>query len=99
MIKHIVLFRLNGFGSSEEKAEKLHELKMKFDGLMGKIPAIRSIHAGINCNPAEQFDLALVVEVNTMEDLEAYAKHPEHQEVVKILAPYKDGRSCVDYVF
>lgn len=99
MIKHIVLFKLKGFETAEEKAEKLHELKIAFDELSGKIPVIRSIQAGINCNPAEQFDLALVVEVNTMEDLETYAKHPDHQAIVKILAPYKDGRSCVDYIF
>lgn len=99
MIKHIVLFKLKGFETTEEKVEKLHELKISFDELSGKIPVIRSIRAGINCNPAEAFDLALEVEVETMEDLETYAKHPAHQAVVKVLAPHKEDRSCVDYIF
>ena len=78
MIKHIVLFKLKGFETSEEKVEKLHELKISFDELSGKIPVIRSIRCGMNCKSSEAFYVALEVEGETMEVLEIYAKHPAH---------------------
>jgi hypothetical protein len=50
-------------------------------------------------NPAEVYDIALVSEFDSLEDVNFYAKHPLHVAAGKILAEVKESRACVDYEF
>lgn len=99
MIKHIVLFQLKPFESKETKDAKLAEIKSGLLGLKEKVSVLKSIEVGLNCNPAEQFDIALTTTFDSMEDLETYAKHPDHVAVGKIVREVLEARSCVDYEF
>ena len=99
MIKHVVLFKMKPFASAEEKSNKLNEIRNELLGLKGKLDFLRHIEVGINANPAESFDLALITEFDSMTDLERYAIHPDHVAVAKLIGPVKDDRACVDYVF
>lgn len=62
-----------------------------------KIECLRSMEVGINCNPAEDWDLVLTAVVDNMEDLATYANHPLHLAAAAIIKDCKDGRACVDY--
>ncbi|MBK3517857.1 Dabb family protein [Carboxylicivirga marina] len=97
MIKHIVLFKLKSFANNEEKASKLIEIKECLLSLKDKVNELLSIEVGINSNPNENFDIALDTSFNSMEDLEKYAKHPDHLAVGKIIREVLEERSCVDY--
>jgi len=97
MIKHIVLFKLKSFDSEEAKKNKLTEIKDGLLALNHKIDALKSIEVGINCNPNEEFDIALTTTFDNMNQLDVYAKHPDHVAVGKIIREVLDKRSCVDF--
>ena len=72
--------------------------KTALESLMGVVEELKSIEVGINSNPNEAWDVALVTTFDSMEDLRAYANHPEHLKASAIIADAKQGRACVDFV-
>ena len=99
MVKHIVLFKLKETETPAEKMEIMQQFKSGLEALKAKIPVLKHIEVGINMNPAESFDIALVTEFDSMDDLQTYAAHPEHVAVTQIIKDVKESRSCVDYIF
>lgn len=93
MIKHIVFFKLKE--RSEENVEKAKNVLL---GLVGKVPQLKSLEVGIDFNHSERsYDIALVTEFNTKEDLVGYNVHPEHQKVAKYLLTLYESVIVVDY--
>ncbi|MBP5455160.1 MAG: Dabb family protein [Paludibacteraceae bacterium] len=99
MIKHIVLFKLKEFNTPTEKMDKMGQIKTGLESLKAIIPEINSIEVGLNCNPKEKFDIALVTTHKNMQDLATYANHPDHLAVSKIIREVLEERSCVDFEF
>jgi hypothetical protein len=97
MVKHIVAFRLNG--TPEERLEVANKFKDAIMALPEQIDVLRSVEVGVNQNPAECWDVVLTAIVDTMEDVQTYAKHPAHVAAAGILAAHKADRACVDYEF
>lgn len=98
MVKHIVMFKLKPFEAAADKRAKLQEIKEKLEALIDKIEVLRSIRVDFNINPAETWDLILTTELDSLEDVNTYANHPEHVAVAKnIIGPVKADRACVDY--
>lgn len=95
MVKHIVSFKLSG--SDAERREVAERFKTALLALPEQIEVLRSMEVGINENPAEQWDLVLVATVDTMADVEVYAKHPAHVAAAGLLAGHKADRACVDF--
>lgn len=99
MINHVVLFKLKQFPAEEKKA-KLAEFKSKLLALKDKIDVLKHIEVGENFElEAKSFDLALITHFYTLEDLDVYRVHPEHQKVVAWVAEVVDDRAAVDYHF
>ena len=99
MIKHIVLFKLTPFNTEEGKKLKLNEIKTALLGLKDKIDCLLTIEVGFNANPSEIYDLALTTTFKSMNDLNIYAKHPDHLEVAKLIGAVKAERACVDFEY
>lgn len=97
MVKHIVTFRLTG--TAEERRHVAEAFRDALLQLPSQIDVLRSIEVGINENPAETWDVVLTAVVDTMADVEVYAKHPAHVAAAALLAGHKADRACVDYVF
>ncbi len=97
MIKHIVLFQFKQFESESAKKAKLEEIKEGLEALPAKVDVIKSLSVGLNVNPAEQYDLALETTFNNLEELDIYAKHPDHLAVGKIIREILEKRACVDF--
>ena len=97
MVKHIVAFKLTG--SDEERREVALKFKDALMALPEQIEALRSMEVGINENPNETWDVVLTAIVDTMADVEVYAKHPAHVAAAGLLAGHKGDRACVDYEF
>ncbi|MCD8318004.1 MAG: Dabb family protein [Paraprevotella sp.] len=99
MVKHIVLFRLDPDMETGRKAEVMATFKKGIENLPAKIPFIRKIEVGLNVNADEEFDIALYSEFDTMDEVKAYAVHPEHVAVAALLKDCKKSRACVDYEY
>lgn len=97
MVKHIVSFKLTG--TAEERMEVALKFKAALEALPEQIEVLRSMEVGINSNPNETWDVVLTSVVDTMADVDVYAKHPAHVAAAGLLAGHKDSRACVDYEF
>lgn len=93
MIKHIVFFKLK-----EPTTENIEQTVKVLQDMEGKIPQLRSLQVGADIVRSERsYDLALIIEVDSLEDLEAYAVHPVHQEVIRYINTVKDHTLSVDF--
>ena len=100
MIRHIVMFKLQRTGDEESLEEIKMEVKNRLEALTASIDVIRSMEVGINVVKSDRaFDIALVSTFNSLEDLETYRVHPDHQEVVSYIATVKDKSAAVDFEF
>ena len=99
MVKHIVLFKFKKTGDIASVKATMREFKSALEALKDKIPFLRFIEVGINENTKEDFDMCLVTEFDSMEDLANYAVHPDHVAATQIIKDIKEGRACVDYTF
>ena len=97
MVKHIVSFKLSG--TPEERKDVALKFKAALEALPEQIEVLHSMDVGINENPNETWDVVLTAVVDTMADVEVYAKHPAHVAAAGLLAGHKDSRACVDYEF
>lgn len=94
MLKHMVLFRLEGLSDSQEAA-----MIEAFESLVSVIPELRSLRMGRNISPRDdQFTHGLLSEHDDMAACMAYVNHPAHQAAVaEHLAPYLKQRAIVDF--
>jgi len=92
MIKHVVIFKA-------KKDAPLEEFKKRIENLKNVIPQIIEIEVGIDIrfdkNPS---DFCVFTKVKNIKDLEIYATHPKHLEVIEFLKPYILERRVVDYI-
>ncbi len=94
MIKHIVMWK---FKDGAAEAEKL-EMKRQLEALKGTVPSLVDIEMGLDLSRKEaSMDMVLYSEFQTLEDLAAYAVHPEHLKVVEFVKPLVCDRAVVDY--
>jgi len=94
MIKHIVFFKLKN-----PTDELKQEVKKKLQSLKNKILVLKSIEVGINFSTEERaYDLALITEFNSKEDLDTYANDPYHLEVVSFIKDVAKSSKVVDYI-
>lgn len=95
MVKHIVMFKLNG---SEETRRRISgEFAKALLALPDIIDPLVAMEVGINENPAEDWDVVLTATITDMSEVETYAKHQAHLKAAAIVGPYKAARACVDY--
>ena len=100
MIRHIVMFKLRKTGDGKADERTKTEVKTRLESLPAKIEVIRSMEVGINVVESERaFDVALVSTFDSLDDLETYRVHPDHQEVVRFIATVKDQSAAVDFHF
>ena len=94
MIKHIVMWK---FKDEVVEADKL-EMKRKLEALKGVVPTLVDIEVGMDVVGKEASkDMVLYSEFASMDDLQAYAIHPEHLKVVEFVKPLVCERAVVDY--
>lgn len=99
MINHVVLFKLKEY-PVEEKQKIILELKNMLLSLKEKITELKYLEVGENFElEAKSYDLALISHFESLEDLDKYRVHPEHQKVVKFVGEITDARAAVDFRF
>lgn len=94
MITHIVLFKL-----AEPTPEKIAAVRDRLLSMQGKIDLLRRLEAGIDLIRSERsYDVALLTQFDSLEDLQAYQVHPYHAgEVVPFMKANCSSVVAVDY--
>jgi len=99
MIRHVVSWKLAATDDATRESDAAAIIE-GLESLPALIPAIRFFQVGRNIAPyADNWDLTLVADYDSLEGLEEYQVHPEHQRVVAIVKPRVGARSNVDFEF
>jgi hypothetical protein len=91
MIKHVVVWKL------KNKADA-PALKTSIEDLMGQIPGLLSIEAGIDINNWDiSGDLILISTHEDRDALAVYQSHPVHVELKDRIIPAVNSTNVVDF--
>jgi hypothetical protein len=91
MITNILLLKL-------KDRENIAAAKDKLLGMKGKIEFLRGLRVETDVrHGASSYDIALIVEYDSMEDLNAYLVHPIHVEVGKYIGGVIESQAAVCY--
>ncbi len=95
MVKHIVFFKLT------DNSDKNKELvKKKLLSLKEEVEVLQNIEVGLNFADEERaYDIALLTDFKNEEDLNSYAVHPYHLEVVKYVKKVALSSKVVDFKY
>lgn len=97
MIRHVVSWKL---AEEDEtvRAEQAAEVVRRLTGLMGVVPELRAVSAGVNvAHPDVNWDVTLIADVDSLEALEAYQVHPAHKEAGAYIRSVVASRVAVDF--
>ena len=91
MVTHVVLMKF----AAAQDAPKAKEL---LEGLVPEVQEIGSLTVGLDTVRGEvSWDLVLITEHASLEELKGYQAHPAHLEVAGWLRPRLAARATVDY--
>lgn len=93
MITNHLLIKLK-----ERNTENAEKAKSMLLSMKGKIDVLRDIQVEIDIRHGEaSYDLLLITQFSSMEDMEAYLSHPVHVEVSKYIADVMESGASVCY--
>ncbi|PRY67015.1 stress responsive alpha/beta barrel protein [Glaciihabitans tibetensis] len=99
MIKHIVTWKLKAADESA-KATSHTAVAGALLPLASSVPGVLALTVARNAAyPESNWDIVLVAEYATFDDLEAYQVHPEHQAAAAIVRQHVAERASIDFEF
>ncbi len=100
MLKHVVMWQFKDSAEGRTKAENCAYIKGLLEALPAKVSVIRKLEVGINEFPGSMaYDMVLMTEFDSKDDLDIYAAHPDHVKVSEYVSKVRVARSVVDYTF
>ena len=98
MVRHVILWTLKDSLSADEKESVKIAAKEQLEGLLGKVPSLRSISVSISPLPTSNCDIMLDAFFDNAQGLSEYSLHPLHVEVANTyVRPYTASRVCFDF--
>ncbi len=97
MIKHIVMWKLKPEAEGHTAAENAQWMKEHLEALMGVVPQLLSCEVGINVVDGN-YDACLISTFASLEDLDAYKKHPAHVAISTYCKRVRESRVACDFV-
>lgn len=100
MIKHIVMWTLKDQAEGRDKAANAAEMQSRLLALKGKLPQAVELEVAVGAEifaAVPETDVVLYSSFRTKEDLQTYAVHPLHLEVVDFIKKVVSERRVVDY--
>lgn len=97
MIRHVVMWKLKESAEGKTKQENMEIIRQSLYALPPRIQQIRRMEIGLDCSHTEMsMDLMLLTEFDSMEDLHAYAVHPDHVAVSTYVRKVIETRVVLD---
>ncbi len=95
MIRHVVFFK-----TQDNDMEVKKDLQEKILSLKEKINVIKYYQVGINFSKEDRaYDLVLISDFDTKEDLCSYANHPEHLRIISSVKSKNITTKVVDFEY
>lgn len=94
------MFRFNNCKDDLEKILRINEMKSAFGNLKSKIDVVQSYKVAVNEKITQfSYDLTILSEYTSWEDLELYLNHPEHQKAISLCKHIEKQKAVIDYEF
>lgn len=95
-IRHVVSWKLAATDEAE-RAEHAARIKRGLESLPAVIPQLRFLQVGVNVVPSNEFDVVLISDFDTVDDIAIYQEHPVHLEVAGFIRSVVASRASVDF--
>jgi hypothetical protein len=93
------MFEFLDEAGGRSREENVAITKAMLEALPEKIEWIRASTVACNAKgaPEGNWDLVLITDFDSLEDLERYREHPDHVAVGTFMRPVRRSRACVDF--
>jgi len=97
MIRHIVSWKLSA-PDDAGKSAAFAEIAEALGALPALIPEIQTLRVAHNQAYFDtNWDVVLIADYNTFDDLQAYQVHPEHVKAAGIVRSHTSAKAAVDF--
>ncbi len=96
MIEHVVMWKLKLEAEGRNASDNALLIKDGLEALLGLVPQLRACRVGVNIAEGN-YDLCLIADFNSMEELEAYKIHPEHVKIASYCRLVCASRVACDF--
>ena len=97
MIRHVVMWKFKDSAEGRTKRENMELVRERLLALPTLIPQIKRMEVGFDVRGTEaSLDVMLLTEFDSLEDLETYIVHPDHQKIGVLLRAVTETRVAVD---
>jgi hypothetical protein len=97
MIRHVVSWKLSARDDAGKSAA-FAEIAEALGALPALIPEIQALRVAQNQAYFDtNWDVVLVADYNTLDDLAAYQVHPEHVRAAAVVRSHTSDRAAVDF--
>jgi len=97
MIRHIVMFAVNG-ETQDEKNQQILKAATMLEGLVGVVPGLRRMNVSSNVLDIEgNWDFVLVADFDDEDSVRGYITHPEHVKAAEYIGTIRTARAAVDF--
>lgn len=94
------MFKFTDVKNDVDRLEKAEKMKAAFSPLKSEIEIVQSYEFEINSRKTDySYDIVIISEYKTWEDLDTYIKHPEHQKAIILCNDITKEKAVVDYEF
>ncbi len=96
-VKHVVVWKLKAEDEAQRLADSTRIVEL-LSGLIGVVPQLKSLEGGPNIAPlTRNWDVAIVAEFDSLDDMMAYQVHPRHEECAAVIRQLAQQLTGVDY--
>lgn len=97
MIRHIVVWQLKSEDPAQKQADIAYVTE-QLEGLNGRVPTLKTlrVHADV-ARTDGNWDVGLVADYESHDDLDAYQVHPDHEAVVANIKSLFAARASLDF--
>lgn len=91
MFKHIIFFKF-------KDKEYAKQVKPMLEGLVGKVPSLRSMEVGIDdLETYRSWHMSLIATFDDLKGFEEYDVHPDHLKVREFVQTVRTDSAAIDY--
>lgn len=99
MVRHIVMWSLEGNLTSQEKRAAAEKIKALLEPIKEKVPGAVRVEVIIDGLDSSNRDVALISDFTDTEALAAYQMHPDHLAAKEYIGSVAGRRACLDYEY